>query len=155
FVAMPGFTADCLETIDEIGYEAREVFRHAGGKELHPCPCLNAHPRWVEAMRTLVEEEGRGWVLLGGWNATLGTWWISCCLQEARMLDFLDAARTAAERGAAVLEHWRQRFSVREKARADLVTEADLASQQTIRDYLLGRFPGHSFLGEEEGRGDA
>jgi myo-inositol-1(or 4)-monophosphatase len=69
--------------------------------------------------------------------------------------DYLDAARIAAERGAAVLEQWRQRFSVREKARADLVTEADLASQQTIRDYLLGRFPGHGFLGEEEGRGDA
>jgi protoporphyrin/coproporphyrin ferrochelatase len=62
FVAMPGFTADCLETIDEIGYEAREAFRHAGGKELHPCPCLNAHPRWIEAMRTIVEEEGRGWL---------------------------------------------------------------------------------------------
>jgi ferrochelatase len=62
FVAMPGFTADCLETVDEIGYEAREVFRHAGGKELHPCPCLNAHPRWIEAMRTIVEEEGRGWL---------------------------------------------------------------------------------------------
>ena len=69
--------------------------------------------------------------------------------------DFLDAARVAAERGAAVLEQWRQRFHIREKARADLVTEADVASQQTIRDYLLGRFPGHGFLGEEEGRGDA
>src|SRR6266851_4601457 len=38
FVAMPGFTSDCLETIDEIGYEARATFRHAGGEELHPCP---------------------------------------------------------------------------------------------------------------------
>ena len=31
FVAMPGFTADCLETIDEIGFEVREMFLHAGG----------------------------------------------------------------------------------------------------------------------------
>jgi ferrochelatase len=62
FVAMPGFTADCLETLDEIGFEAREAFRHAGGEELHACPCLNDHPRWIEALRTLVLEEGQGWL---------------------------------------------------------------------------------------------
>jgi myo-inositol-1(or 4)-monophosphatase len=74
-------------------------------------------------------------------------------VQEASMLDFLDAARTAASQGADVLEQWRQRFQVREKARCDLVTEADLASQQTIRTFLLNRFPTHGFLGEEEGAG--
>jgi protoporphyrin/coproporphyrin ferrochelatase len=62
FVVTPGFTADCLETLDEIGNEAREAFRHAGGEELRLCPCLNDHPAWVEAMRALVLEEGRGWV---------------------------------------------------------------------------------------------
>jgi protoporphyrin/coproporphyrin ferrochelatase len=62
FVATPGFTADCLETIDEIGYEARESFRHAGGEELHQCRCLNDHPVWIEALRTLVMEEGKGWI---------------------------------------------------------------------------------------------
>jgi ferrochelatase len=62
FVAMPGFTTDCLETLDEIGFEARELFRHAGGEQLHPCPCLNHHPAWIEALRTLVLEEGRGWL---------------------------------------------------------------------------------------------
>jgi ferrochelatase len=62
FVAMPGFTADCLETLDEIGFEARELFRHAGGELLHLCPCLNDHPAWIEAMRTLVMEEGAGWL---------------------------------------------------------------------------------------------
>jgi protoporphyrin/coproporphyrin ferrochelatase len=61
FVAMPGFTADCLETLDEIGFEARESFRHAGGEELHACPCLNDHPKWIEALRTLVLEAGQGW----------------------------------------------------------------------------------------------
>jgi protoporphyrin/coproporphyrin ferrochelatase len=61
FVAMPGFTADCLETLDEIGNEARESFRHAGGELLHACPCLNDHPQWIEALKTLVCEEGRGW----------------------------------------------------------------------------------------------
>jgi ferrochelatase len=57
FVAMPGFTADCLETIDEIGFEAREVFRHAGGEELHACPCLNEHPAWIQAMHELIVRE--------------------------------------------------------------------------------------------------
>ncbi len=61
FVAMPGFTADCLETIDEIGTEARETFLEAGGEKLRACPCLNDHPKWIEAMKTLVLEEGQGW----------------------------------------------------------------------------------------------
>jgi ferrochelatase len=62
FVATPGFTSDCLETIDEIGREAREAFQRAGGEELRQCPCLNDHPAWIEAMKTLVLEEGRGWL---------------------------------------------------------------------------------------------
>jgi ferrochelatase len=62
FVAMPGFTADCLETLDEIGNEARHAFQTAGGEELRACPCLNDHPRWIEALRTLVLEEGQGWL---------------------------------------------------------------------------------------------
>jgi len=60
---------------------------------------------------------------------------------------WLEAAQEAAQRGAAVLEDWRQRFTVREKARFDLVTEADLGSQQAIRDFLRQRFPDHGFLG--------
>jgi myo-inositol-1(or 4)-monophosphatase len=69
------------------------------------------------------------------------------------LTEWLDAACEAARRGAAVLEEWRERFAVREKGRADLVTEADVGSQRAVRDYLLGRFPGHGFLGEEEGAG--
>jgi ferrochelatase len=62
FVATPGFTADCLETIDEIGREAREAFERAGGEQLHRCPCVNDHPAWIEALRTLVLQEGQGWL---------------------------------------------------------------------------------------------
>jgi protoporphyrin/coproporphyrin ferrochelatase len=62
FVAMPGFTADCLETLDEIGNESRAAFLHAGGENLHACPCLNAHPAWIAAMRALVVKEGQGWL---------------------------------------------------------------------------------------------
>jgi ferrochelatase len=62
FVAMPGFTADCLETIDEIGREATEAFLHAGGERLHRCPCLNEHPAWIDCLEKLVREEGQGWL---------------------------------------------------------------------------------------------
>jgi protoporphyrin/coproporphyrin ferrochelatase len=54
FIATPGFAADCLETIDEVGRELRETFQHAGGAELHRCPCLNDHPLWIEALRQIV-----------------------------------------------------------------------------------------------------
>lgn len=67
------------------------------------------------------------------------------------LTQYREAACEAARRGAAVLEEWRSRFQVHEKGRFDLVTDADLASQQTIQSYLLERFPGHAFLGEEEG----
>jgi len=61
FVALPGFTADCLETIDEIGNESREAFLHAGGETLHACPCLNDHAAWIDAMHAIIREEGQGW----------------------------------------------------------------------------------------------
>lgn len=61
-IATPGFTADCLETIDEIGREAREVFEHAGGEHLHRVPCLNDHPAWIDGMERLLREEGQGWL---------------------------------------------------------------------------------------------
>jgi len=62
FVALPGFTVDCLETIDEIGHESAEVFEAAGGEVLHVCPCLNDHPAWIDAMKQIVSEEGQGWL---------------------------------------------------------------------------------------------
>ena len=61
-VILPGFTADCLETLDEIGNESREVFERAGGEHLRAVPCLNDHPRWIEAMARIVRENGSGWL---------------------------------------------------------------------------------------------
>jgi myo-inositol-1(or 4)-monophosphatase len=66
------------------------------------------------------------------------------------LADYLDAACAAAQAAAAVLEDWRHRFQVREKGRFDLVTDADLAAQRVITEYLGQRFPAHAFLGEEE-----
>ncbi len=68
---------------------------------------------------------------------------------------YLEAAREAVRRGAAVLEDWRGRFRVNEKARADLVTDADLGSQKAVRSYLQNLFPSHAFLEEEGGGGEA
>jgi myo-inositol-1(or 4)-monophosphatase len=62
---------------------------------------------------------------------------------------YREAACEAARRGAAVLAQWRAKFQVREKGRADLVTDADVGSQNAIRSFLLERFSGHAFLGEE------
>lgn len=61
-VACPGFTADCLETLDEIGNEAREQFKHLGGEELHLIPCLNDHPVWLDALEELIREELGSWL---------------------------------------------------------------------------------------------
>jgi myo-inositol-1(or 4)-monophosphatase len=69
---------------------------------------------------------------------------------QFRLSECLEAACEAARLGAQQLEAWRSRFRVREKGRADLVTEADEASQQAIRSYLTQRFPEHGFLGEED-----
>ena len=68
---------------------------------------------------------------------------------SAPLSEYLSAAENAARRGADILEGWRKKFAVREKARADLVTEADDASQAAIKEILLGRFPDTAFLGEE------
>lgn len=65
------------------------------------------------------------------------------------MSDYLKTCEQAARAGGAVLLDWMDRFAVREKGPSDLVTEADLASQQVIRELVLAAYPSHGFLGEE------
>lgn len=50
----PAFVADCLETIEEIGMQARASFLDHGGEEFRLVPSLNAHPRWIETAAQLV-----------------------------------------------------------------------------------------------------
>ncbi|MGC3971551.1 MAG: inositol monophosphatase family protein [Pirellulales bacterium] len=50
-----------------------------------------------------------------------------------------------------MLREWAGKFAVKEKGPADLVTEADFASQEVVRTILLEAFPDHGFLGEENG----
>jgi ferrochelatase len=56
-VMCPGFAADCLETLEEIGMENRDVFLAAGGRSYGYIPALNARPDHVAAMRNLVLRE--------------------------------------------------------------------------------------------------
>jgi myo-inositol-1(or 4)-monophosphatase len=56
----------------------------------------------------------------------------------------------AARQAGAVLMDWQHRFQSREKGPRDLVTEADLAAQEIIRETIRKAFPDHDFLGEED-----
>ena len=49
-VVCPGFVADCLETLEELGIVARRAFLAAGGRDLGLVPCLNDSPEWISAM---------------------------------------------------------------------------------------------------------
>ena len=70
-------------------------------------------------------------------------------VEPADLQVWLSAAIEAAQVGGRVLQDWIGRFSVREKSRANLVTEADEAAQAAIVSLLQDRFPEHGFLGEE------
>ena len=54
-VMCPAFVADCIETLEEIGDRGLEQFQAAGGESLQLVPCLNDHPSWVAALKTLSE----------------------------------------------------------------------------------------------------
>jgi ferrochelatase len=60
-VVCPGFTSDCLETLEEISQEAREAFLHAGGQDFHYIPCLNDSPEWLDALAGLALQHMGGW----------------------------------------------------------------------------------------------
>jgi ferrochelatase len=60
-VMCPGFSADCLETLEEIGQEARAAFLGAGGGEFHYIPCLNDQHEWIAALADLALRHLQGW----------------------------------------------------------------------------------------------
>jgi protoporphyrin/coproporphyrin ferrochelatase len=61
-VVCPGFVADCLETLEEIGMEGRATFLRAGGKEYHQIPCLNEREDWIHALTDIALENLQGWI---------------------------------------------------------------------------------------------
>ena len=62
-VFCPGFSADCLETIEEIGEENKEYFLHAGGKRYEYISALNAEPCHINALCQLITDNLQGWQL--------------------------------------------------------------------------------------------
>jgi ferrochelatase len=60
----PGFTGDCLETLEEINMEAREAFLHAGGEKFSYIPCLNDSPEWITALAGISAQHLAGWPTL-------------------------------------------------------------------------------------------
>lgn len=66
----------------------------------------------------------------------------------------LETAEEAARLGGRVLREWADKFTAREKSPANLVTEADFASERAIFEFLRERFPDHRYLGEEGLRRD-
>ena len=71
-------------------------------------------------------------------------------LSRQELTEFMAISEMAARAGGQKLVDWLGKTKVKEKGPGDLVTQADFESQRVIRDVLLARFPGHSFLGEEE-----
>jgi myo-inositol-1(or 4)-monophosphatase len=71
-------------------------------------------------------------------------------ITDLELRELRETCEAAARAGAAVLMEWRGKIQVREKAPADLVTQADLASQQQIRQLIWERYPEHNFVGEEQ-----
>jgi protoporphyrin/coproporphyrin ferrochelatase len=60
-VTCPGFTCDCLETLEEIAMEGRQAFLTAGGKTFQYIPCLNGDTAWIGALGVITERHLEGW----------------------------------------------------------------------------------------------
>ena len=61
-VVTPGFSADCLETLEEIAQENAEIFKHNGGEQFTFIPCLNDSDPGMDVIRQLVLRELQGWI---------------------------------------------------------------------------------------------
>jgi ferrochelatase len=88
-VMCPGFTSDCLETLEEIAMEAKEDFLAAGGTEYRYISCLNESKTWIDAMADLVVSHTQGWPVN-----------LSEADQQARMTDAETGRRQALALGA-------------------------------------------------------
>ncbi len=64
-VLMPGFSADCIETLEEIAIEARAAFLAAGGTDFAALPCLNTSGEGMAMLRSIVAQELAGWMPRG------------------------------------------------------------------------------------------
>ena len=61
-IVAPGFSADCVETLEELAIRGRETFMAAGGRDFATLACLNDSPVGIEMLRSIVQRELAGWV---------------------------------------------------------------------------------------------
>jgi len=61
-VMTPGFSADCIETLEEMGVQAAEMFHQHGGEKFAALPCLNDSPEGIAALTSIVKRELSGWI---------------------------------------------------------------------------------------------
>jgi ferrochelatase len=62
-ILAPAFSADCIETLEEIAMQGRETFMHAGGEQFAYIPCLNDSPGGMDMIESMVRRELSGWLL--------------------------------------------------------------------------------------------
>ena len=68
-IICPGFSADCLETIEEIEEENREYFEEAGGEQFSYVPALNTRPDHMAALVDVIQQQVQGWHQLAEYDA--------------------------------------------------------------------------------------
>jgi ferrochelatase len=61
-ICAPAFSADCIETLEEINEEIRESFEHAGGERFTYVPCLNDDESHVTALANTIDDNLQGWL---------------------------------------------------------------------------------------------
>jgi ferrochelatase len=61
-VACPGFSVDCLETLEEIAMQNRDFFIGAGGEDLRYIPALNDSPEQLSSLAALILKHTHGWL---------------------------------------------------------------------------------------------
>lgn len=61
-IVAPGFSADCVETLEELAIRGRETFEEAGGTDFAYLPCLNAEPAGLRMLRSILAAELAGWL---------------------------------------------------------------------------------------------
>ena len=67
-VACPGFSADCLETLEEMAMQNKEVFQQAGGGDYRYIPALNDDPEHISALTDIVLQNISGWPDTDSWD---------------------------------------------------------------------------------------
>ena len=60
-ILSPGFSVDCLETIEEIGEENRDYFMKAGGNSYHYIKCLNDSKNHINMISAIIKKHSQGW----------------------------------------------------------------------------------------------